>query len=112
VHYGHTYIAVTSTCSAAETDGSAALTVPLLAIANRGTSETNVCCTPCCGAVRTNGAGHVNYKSKAIPVTGRGDLQGCEMLRLPHFVDNQLTDGGEVVSHMCMCRLHPPPPRP
>jgi hypothetical protein len=37
-----------------------------------------------------------NSKSKGIPVTGREDPQGCEMLRLPHFLDSQLTDGGEV----------------
>jgi hypothetical protein len=35
---------------------------------------------------------------KAIPVTGRGGSLGCETSRLPHFPDNQLTDGGEVVS--------------
>jgi hypothetical protein len=35
-------------------------------------------------------------KSKAIPVTGRGGSQGCETSRLPHFLDNRLTDGGEV----------------
>jgi hypothetical protein len=39
-------------------------------------------------------------KSKAIPVTGREGPQGCETLRLPHFLDNRLTDGGEVVSLM------------
>jgi hypothetical protein len=37
-------------------------------------------------------------KGKAIPVTGRGDPQGCETSRLPHFLDNRLTDGGEVFS--------------
>jgi hypothetical protein len=36
--------------------------------------------------------------SKAIPVTDRGGLQGCETSRLPHFLNNLLTDGGEVVS--------------
>jgi hypothetical protein len=35
---------------------------------------------------------------KAIPVTGCGRLQGCNTSRLPHFLDNRLTDGGEVVS--------------
>jgi hypothetical protein len=37
-------------------------------------------------------------KGKAIPVTGRGGLYGSEISRLPHFLDNRLTDGGEVVS--------------
>jgi hypothetical protein len=27
-----------------------------------------------------------------------GDPYGCETSRLPHFLDNRLTDGGEVVS--------------
>jgi hypothetical protein len=31
-------------------------------------------------------------------VTGRGDPQGRETSRSPHFVDNRLTDGGEVES--------------
>jgi uncharacterized UBP type Zn finger protein len=26
------------------------------------------------------------------------DEQGCEMLRIPHCLDNQLTDGGNIVS--------------
>jgi hypothetical protein len=34
-------------------------------------------------------------KVEAIPVTGRGGPQSCETLRLPHFLDNQLTDDGE-----------------
>jgi hypothetical protein len=37
-------------------------------------------------------------KCKAIPVRGREGPQGCEKLRLPHFLDSSLTDGGEVVS--------------
>jgi hypothetical protein len=40
-------------------------------------------------------------KVKDIPVTGCEGPLGCETLRLPHFLDNQLTDGGEVVSHTC-----------
>jgi hypothetical protein len=39
-------------------------------------------------------------KGKTIPLTGCGGPQGCEVLRLPHFLDNWLTDGGEVVSLM------------
>jgi hypothetical protein len=34
-------------------------------------------------------------KGKSIPVTGRG---GCQTSRFPHFIDNLLTDDGEVVS--------------
>jgi hypothetical protein len=37
-------------------------------------------------------------KGKATPVTGHEGLQGCETSSLPHFLDNRLTDGGEVVS--------------
>jgi hypothetical protein len=35
-------------------------------------------------------------KSEAIPVTSRGGPQGCETSRLPYFLDNPLTDGGDV----------------
>jgi hypothetical protein len=38
------------------------------------------------------------YLGKAIPVTGRGGPYGCEALRASHYLDNRLTDGGEVVS--------------
>jgi hypothetical protein len=27
---------------------------------------------------------------KAIPITGRGGVYGCEMLRIPHCLDNRL----------------------
>jgi hypothetical protein len=37
-------------------------------------------------------------KSEAIPVRGREGPQGCETSRLSHFLDNRLTDGGEVVN--------------
>jgi hypothetical protein len=35
---------------------------------------------------------------KFIPVTGRRGPYGCETSRLPHFINNRLTDGGEIVS--------------
>jgi hypothetical protein len=38
------------------------------------------------------------YIPEEIPVTGRGDPLGCEASRPPYFLDNLLTDGGEVVS--------------
>jgi hypothetical protein len=37
-------------------------------------------------------------KGEGIPVTGRGGPQVCETSRLPRFLDNQITDGGEIVS--------------
>jgi hypothetical protein len=46
-------------------------------------------------------------KSEAVPVTGCGDLQGCEMLRIPQFLDNPLTDGGKVVSLTRRLRFTP-----
>jgi hypothetical protein len=36
-------------------------------------------------------------KVKLPLLTGRGGPKGCDMLRLPHFLDNGLTDGGEAV---------------
>jgi hypothetical protein len=44
-------------------------------------------------------------KGNGIPVTGHGGPYGCEMSRLPHFLDSRLTDGGEIVS-----AGHPLPP--
>jgi hypothetical protein len=31
-------------------------------------------------------------------MTGYGELQDCEMLRIPHCLDNWLADGGKVVN--------------
>jgi hypothetical protein len=41
-------------------------------------------------------------KGEANHVTGCGDPHGFEMLRLPHFLDTQLTYDVEVVSLMCL----------
>jgi hypothetical protein len=41
---------------------------------------------------------YCNVKGKAIPVTGRKGPQGCKTSRFPHFLDNRLMDGNEVVS--------------
>jgi hypothetical protein len=36
-------------------------------------------------------------KSEAIPVAGLGGLYVCEMLRIPHCIDNGLIGGDKVV---------------
>jgi hypothetical protein len=46
-------------------------------------------------------------KKKSIRVTDRGGPKGCETSRLPHFLDNRLTDGSKVVS---LTGRHPLPP--
>jgi hypothetical protein len=43
-------------------------------------------------------------KGNAIPLTGHEGALYCETSRLPHFLDNRLTDGGEIV---CLT-LRPP----
>jgi hypothetical protein len=47
---------------------------------------------------------------KTISVTGRAGPYGCGTLRLPHFLNNRLTHGGEVVSLMRRAPFTPPPP--
>jgi hypothetical protein len=43
------------------------------------------------------GKGNIMVRNgKFIPVTGGGGPKGCEPSRLPHFLDNLLTDGGEL----------------
>jgi hypothetical protein len=37
-------------------------------------------------------------KGKDIPATGHGGPWGRERLRLPHYLDKRLIDGGKVVS--------------
>jgi hypothetical protein len=36
-------------------------------------------------------------KGKVIPIKGHAGPKCCEMSRIPHFLDRQLTDGSEVV---------------
>jgi hypothetical protein len=48
--------------------------------------------------IRTKNYPKLKKKGKIILVTGRGGLYGCETSRLPHFLNNRLTGGGEVVS--------------
>jgi hypothetical protein len=48
--------------------------------------------------VQVPGAYLLDYVSKDIPVTGRGGPWGCGRLRLPHYLDKWLIDGGKVVS--------------
>jgi hypothetical protein len=37
-------------------------------------------------------------KCAGVLATGRGGPSGCERSRLPHLLENRLTDGGEVDS--------------
>jgi hypothetical protein len=53
----------------------------------------------------------VRNKCKAIPVRGCGGTYGCETSRLPHVLDNWLTDGGEVLSLKRGPPFTPPPGR-
>jgi hypothetical protein len=48
---------------------------------------------------------HKILKSKAIPLTRRGGLYGCEMLRISHCLDNRLTDGSKIASTMHRSRV-------
>jgi hypothetical protein len=47
--------------------------------------------------LRTKEKLHI-LKGKDVPVIGLEGPQGCERLRLPHLLDNRLTDGGKFVS--------------
>jgi hypothetical protein len=44
---------------------------------------------------------------KGIKKKGREGPWGCETSRLLHFLDNRLTDGGEVVSLYAPAALYP-----
>jgi hypothetical protein len=41
---------------------------------------------------------HPHIKRKAISLTGIGDPYVCDMLSIPHCLDNRLADGGEPVT--------------
>jgi hypothetical protein len=43
---------------------------------------------------------HLHIKSKAVPVTGGGNLWSCKMLSIPRGLDSRLSDGGNFVSLM------------
>jgi hypothetical protein len=49
----------------------------------------------------------IDLDSEVIPVTGRRGLYGCETSRIPHFLDNRFTEGGEVVRLTRRPRLIP-----
>jgi hypothetical protein len=40
---------------------------------------------------------NLHTKSRAIPVTSCEGLLGCEMLRIPYCLDNELIDGSDIV---------------
>jgi hypothetical protein len=52
----------------------------------------------CCDTGIRKRAKQMSKKGKAIPVTGSEGLQGSEMLRIPHCLDNRLIVGGKAVS--------------
>jgi hypothetical protein len=60
------------------------------------------------GRKRTNAHFLSSVLCCALSTSGRGGLQGCEMLRIPHCLDNRLTDGCAVVSptHQSRSTLH------
>jgi hypothetical protein len=41
---------------------------------------------------------HLRITSKGIPVTGRGGVKCCGMLKITQCSDSRLTDGGEVAT--------------
>jgi hypothetical protein len=45
---------------------------------------------------------------KTVPLIGRGNPWVYETLKLPHFLDNRLTDGGEVISLTLRPHLYSP----
>jgi hypothetical protein len=59
---------------------------------------------------RKNPAALINIlrkKDKAIPITGRGGPQVCKTSMILHFLKNQFTDDGVVVSLTCRPPFNP-----
>jgi hypothetical protein len=46
-------------------------------------------------------------KKRAIPATGHGGLLGCEVLGIPHHIDNRLTDVTVRLSALCASHTLP-----
>jgi hypothetical protein len=49
----------------------------------------------------------LNEKNTTVPLTGREDLYGCEMLRSLYCLYIRLTDGSEIVSLTLLLRSSP-----
>jgi hypothetical protein len=49
-------------------------------------------------------SGCINVNN-AIRITERGGPYGCETQRIPHFLDNRMTEGGEVINPMSWPRF-------
>jgi hypothetical protein len=52
--------------------------------------------TPHSDKTQPTNKGHIIHNAKksiAIPVTGHGGIQHCEMSRIPNCLDNQFIDG-------------------
>jgi hypothetical protein len=60
--------------------------------------DWKTCSLVCDVLLKAEGSSHKNMKSKAMHVASHGGPWDCEMLRIPHCLDNWLTDGGKVVS--------------
>jgi hypothetical protein len=46
---------------------------------------------------------NTTQKSKVIPATGRGGLQSCGMLRIPHCIGNRFMSGGFMTCTVAEC---------
>jgi hypothetical protein len=62
----------------------------IISVKITGMTEQRVAISATCDLCR--------IKKYSYPVTGREGPSGCETSRLPHFLNSQPTNGGEVVS--------------